>query len=170
MRSETLRAAKEGGGFGVIAGLMFALLQMAVAVLRGASADMPLRMFASVMLGEGAMSAYPLAVIVVAGGVAHVSLSALLGVAYGLGTCQLPRHIQKSFSEQLGLGLLFGAAVWLVNFGLLARALYPWLMHRPQWPQLLLHALGFGLPLALMITGAERRCEAEPLERTSIVA
>jgi hypothetical protein len=167
MPIESVRAAKEGLGFGLIAGLIFAMMQGTVAVLAGGTAVTPLRMFASVMLGEGAMGAAPIATVLVAGGLAHFILSGLFGVAYGLANSTFSRPTQTGWSEQLGLGLLFGAALWVVNFELVARALYPWLLARSQPAQLLLHAVCFGLPLALMMAGAERRAE-QPLERGSM--
>jgi hypothetical protein len=32
-----------------------------------------------------------------------------------------------------GLGLLLGAMIWLVNFQIIARILYPWLLMTPQF-------------------------------------
>jgi hypothetical protein len=47
--------------------------------------------------------------------------------------------------------------VWLVNFRLLALAHFPWFLSVPQGPQLVLHAVAFGLPLGLLYGHAERR-------------
>ena len=89
----------------------------------------------------------------------HLALSALLGLIYGLVNARLSPETETRWARQAGLGLLFGALVWLVNFQVVARLLYPWFLTTPQSVQLLLHALFFGLPLGLMYAAAERRVQ-----------
>jgi hypothetical protein len=66
---------------------------------------------------------------------------------------------ETSYIRQAGLGLLFGVILWFVKFQIIARIAYPWFLTRPQLPQLLMHAVFFGLPLALMYAAAERRVQ-----------
>ncbi|RKG95554.1 hypothetical protein D7X32_38640, partial [Corallococcus carmarthensis] len=58
---------------------------------------------------------------------------------------------------QAAVGMLFGIFVWLVDFQLLARGYFPWLLSVPQFLQIVWHAVFLGLPMALLFTAAERR-------------
>jgi hypothetical protein len=156
MAEAARRAAKEGIGFGLIAGVIFALAEMVVAAIMGNSALMPFRMFASILLGAAAMETTPIGTAFIIGSLVHLALSAAYGLIYGLINARFSTETQTNWGRQAGLGLLFGAILWLVNFQIIARILYPWFLTTPQFLQLLLHALFFGLPLSLMYAGAER--------------
>lgn len=150
--------APEWAAFGAVAGLVFAATAMGGAAVMGNSALMPLRSFASVVLGDSAMqTSASLGVVVVVGILAHLALSAIFGLVYGLVSARFSTETEASWGRQAGQGLLYGAMIWAVNFQLVARLLYPWFLDTPQLLQMLMHAMFFGLPLALIYAAAERR-------------
>lgn len=159
MADATKRGAKEGLSFGLIAGIIFAMMEIAGAAMMGNPPLMPLRMFASVVLGGSAMQTASLGSVVVVGTIAHLALSAVFGLIYGLVNARFSPKTETSWGRQAGLGLLFGAMIWLVNFQIIARILYPWFLMTPQFLQMAMHAMFFGLPLALMYAAAERRVQ-----------
>jgi hypothetical protein len=159
MAQKTTRSVKEGIGFGLVAGVIFALVEIAASTMMGSPALAPLRMFASVVLGESAMETATPGTAILVGSIAHLVLSGLYGLVYGLVNAMFSTKADTGWARQAVFGLLFGAAIWLVNFQLFARILYPWFLDAPQLAQLLLHSVAFGLPLALMYAGAERRVQ-----------
>lgn len=163
MAEETRRGIKEGIGFGLIAGVIFAIVEVVAAGAMGDPPLMPLRMFASVILGQAALETFSVATAVVVGGITHLVLSAIFGLIYGLINSRLSAETQTGWAWQSGLGLVFGAAIWLVNFQVIARLLYPWFLTTPQFLQMLMHAMFFGLPLGLMYAAAERRAHGAQL-------
>jgi hypothetical protein len=152
------RATWAGGpGSGLIAGIIFGFTQMVAAGLAGSAAILPLLLAASVVLGGRAFTIEALALVGTVGIFVHIALSGIFGLVYGLVNSRFARETRTSRSRQAILGLLYGAALWLVNFQVIARLLYPWFLDLPQVVQLGMHALFFGLPLALMYGGVERR-------------
>ena len=167
MADRNRRSVGEGVTAGLIAGVMFAMMEIVSAVLMGNPALMPVRMFASVVLGMGAMEG-PLGTALVVGTIAHLALSAVFGIIYGLFNARLSETTKTSFGRQAGVGILFGLAVWFVNFQVIARVLYPWFLKTPQILQAMMHGLFFGLPLALIYVASERRIHAPaPAARTA---
>jgi hypothetical protein len=167
MASGNRRSIGEGITAGLIAGVIFAMMEIAGAAMMGNPPLMPVRMFASVVLGQGAMEG-PLGVPLVVGTIAHLVLSAGFGIVYGLLAARTSEATKTSFGRQAGLGILFGLVVWLVNFHIIARVLYPWFLGAPQFLQAMMHGLFFGLPLALIYAASERRVHAHaPAARTA---
>lgn len=156
---KTGRGAAEGIGAGLIAGVIFAAAEIVGSAVMGNPPLMPLRAFASVVLGESALQTASLGTAVVVGVVAHLVLSAIFGVIYGLLNSTFSSKTETSFGRQAGLGLLFGAVLWIVNFQIIARILYPWFLGMPQLYQVLMHAIFFGLPVAFVYAAAERRVQ-----------
>ncbi len=153
---------KLGAGLGVVAGVIFAVMEIAGAALMGDPPLMPLRMFASIVLGQEALMGTSAGVAFVVGLIIHLILSASFGLIYGAIAARLDPDTQASYGKQAGLGLVFGAALWLVNFQIIARVIYPWFLGAPQMVQLVMHALFFGLPLGLMFAAAAHRA-GEPM-------
>lgn len=168
MASENRRSVSEGIAAGLVAGVIFAVMEILGAAMMGEPALMPVRMFASVVLGKGAMEG-PLGTALVVGTVAHLGLSAFFGIVYGLLGARASEATRTSFGRQAGLGILFGLALWFVNFQIIARILYPWFLGAPQFLQAMMHGLFFGLPLALIYAASERRIHvaARPATRTA---
>ena len=159
METKMKRGLKEGIEFGLIAGVIFGLVEILVSAMMGNPPLQPIRMFASVVLGETALQSTELGSVVVIGAVVHLALSALFGLIYGAINGALSRETETSWGRQAGIGLVFGVLLWFVNFQLIARAIYPWFLDTPQALQAALHAVFFGLPLALMYAAAERRVQ-----------
>ena len=156
MSEETKRGIREGIGFGLVAGLIFAIVQMIAAAEAGMSALVPLRMAGSVLMGSEALDQTQEGA-VLAGIVVHAVLSAAFGFIYGIANAKGTRRTQTDWGRQVGLGLAYGAVLWLFNIQIIARGFYPWFLEPNQFAQLVMHALFFGLPLSLMYAGAERR-------------
>lgn len=161
MRDDARKAATDGLGFGLVAGMIFALVQIAAAG-RGDDPLIPLRMSASVLLGRAAIESTSIGLAVVVGMAVHLGLSALFGLAYGLIDGHRPQEPERSWSRQAGLGMAYGLALWLLNFQVVGRLTHPWFLTVPQFGQAMLHALFFGVPLALMYV--QRARHARPLE------
>lgn len=157
MAERTGRQLKEGLGAGVVAGVLFGIMEMAASALMGQPPLMPIRMFASTVLGQVALEATPLGTAVIVGTIAHLALSGLFGVIYAVLSGLLPPAAEIRTGQQGLLGLLFGIALWFVNFQIIARLFYPWFLDAPQFLQAMMHAVFFGLPVALLYVGAERR-------------
>jgi hypothetical protein len=157
MTSATRRGIKEGIGFGIIAGILFAIMEVVAAAGMGDPPLMPLRMFASIVLGSAALETVGMGTAFLVGSLVHLVLSGVYGLVYGVVNARLPTKTRTGWASQAGIGLAFGAVLWLFNFQIVARILFPWFLMAPQLTQLLLHALFFGLPLGLMYAAAERR-------------
>jgi uncharacterized membrane protein YagU involved in acid resistance len=155
------RSVGEGVTAGLIAGVIFAMMEVIGAAMMGKPPLMPFRMFASVVLGKGAMEG-AVGTALVVGTIAHLALSAVFGFVYGLLARRQAEQGRTSFGRQAGLGIAFGLAVWLVNFQIIARVLYPWFLESPQVLQAMMHGLFYGLPLALIYAAFERRAHAHP--------
>ena len=161
MRDDARKAAIDGVEYGLVAGMIFALVEIAVAG-RDGSPLLPLRMSASVLLGRAGLEASMGAASLVGLGV-HLALSALFGLAYGLLDGNRPKEPDRSWGRQAALGTLYGLALWLIDFQLVGRLSHPWFLTLPQLGQAVLHAFFFGLPLALMYVQRARHARGEEL-------
>lgn len=161
MKETTKRGAREGIAFGFIAGLILLVAEViAAAAATGVAPQAPLRMASSIVLGQEALTtSTTLATAVIVGLIVHAVLSMAFGALYGVINAMFSTETETNYARQSGLGLAFGAALWLVNFQIIARVGYPWFLDTSQWLQLLMHAAFFGLPLALMYALAERRVQ-----------
>jgi hypothetical protein len=123
-------------------------------VLSGQNALLPLREAASVLLRDDAFG--PNApMIALVGALVHFSIAVMYGFAYGVFNSQIAWTKRVAGLRQGMLGLAFGAAIWLFDFQLIARLFYPWMLGHSQVVQLIVHALGFGLPLGLLLAERE---------------
>ena len=157
-RRYTPWSATNGLLFGLAAGVVLALAEVVLAVATGESALRPVRMSAAVALGPPAFTqdvAVGTALLVGLG--VHFALSAVAGLAYSFLDAMLPLDGRSRWEFQSAVGMLFGIAVWLVSFQFVGRGHYPWFLEVPQFPQIVLHSVFLGLPLAMLFTAAERR-------------
>lgn len=157
MIEETLQSAAKGVRIGLLCGLIFGFAATVGAVLVGYEPLMPLRLGASVLLGEGALTEAPARTVIVVGLIVHFAVSVYYGLLFGL-THQRFIHTEwmKNW-HRLALGCAFGLMVWAINFQLIARALYPWFLHFIQSIIAVIHVAFYGLPLAMMYIRRDRR-------------
>jgi hypothetical protein len=155
--ADTRLVWREGVYAGLVGGCVLGVLEIVASAASGPL--VPVRMAASVFLGRSGLEGRTAGHLFV-GVVVHLALSLLFGLWYGALTLRFSPKSRRSFGFQAGLGLLYGVLVWAVNFQLLARLFFPWFLRVPQFQQALLHAVGFGLPLALAYELAQRRVEA----------
>ncbi|WP_426756070.1 hypothetical protein [Myxococcus sp. Y35] len=157
-RRYTPWSATNGLLFGMAAGVVLALAEVVLAVAAGDSPMRPVRMSAGVVLGPPAFTAQVSDGTALLLGVGvHLVISAVVGLFYSVLDALLPPDGRGRWEFQSAVGMLYGLFVWLVNFQFVGRGSYPWFTDVPQFPQLLLHAVFLGLPLAMLFTAAERR-------------
>ncbi len=152
----TKRSIGEGIGYGLIAGAIFAVVWMLGSVAMGQPALTPFRLSAGVFFGAGALEFGTWGAFL-GGALVGLVVSAIFGAIYGLINARLPLESHVNMGTQTVLGLVFGAAVWVLMFQIIARAAWPWLLEPNQLGMFILHAVFFGLPLGLMFAAAERR-------------
>ncbi len=155
MVDDPARSLKKGLIFGLFAAMLLVMAQMLTAPLVGYPPSGPLRLYASVLFGQQILLEASGAHLLL-GLLFHLALSGCYGILYGALNLLLAPETRARLSYQAALGLLWGAAVWLVNFAVLAPWLYPWFLEAAPLVQLALHVLAFGLPLGLMFAAAER--------------
>jgi hypothetical protein len=139
---------------GVAAGFVMGLSEVIASVLSGQSALLPLRLAASVVLGEDAFGRNA-PMIALVGAIVHFSVAVMYGFAYGVFNSQMTWSKRVVGLRQAALGLAFGTVIWLLDFQLIARLFYPWMLDHSQVVQWALHAIGFGLPLGLLFAERE---------------
>jgi hypothetical protein len=161
MRDDARKAALDGVGYGLVAGMIFALAEIVVAGRIG-NPLLPVRMAASVILGASAVDTPSVGVVAIVGLGMHLVLSALFGLAYGLLDGNRPQEPERSPARQAGFGTLYGLGLWLIDFQVIGRLTHPWFLAVPQLGQALMHSFFFGLPLALMYV--QRARHARPME------
>lgn len=115
---------KAAASAGVIAGVVFMMLEMAlVGTIGGQSPWGPPRMIAAMVVGEGALpppATFDMGLMMVAM-VIHLVLSVLLGVVLGW----IISHWRMSFTTAVATGAIFGLIVYFVNFYGMT-AIFPW--------------------------------------------
>ena len=82
-------------------------------------------------------------------------IAIMYGFAYGVFNSQLSWTKRVRGMRQAVLGVVFGVAIWLLDFQFIGRLFYPWLLDHSQVVQVGIHALGFGLPLGLLFAERE---------------
>src|SRR3954470_18894885 len=131
MAPEARSQTTETSVLGIAAGIPFAIAQMAVAVVTGLPALTPFRLFASIVLGQAALS-LPLGFAAIAGAAVHLVLSMAYGAIYGALNEAVLSERRVRLAGQAFAGLLYGTLIWLVDVQLIARAAYPWFLEAPQ--------------------------------------
>ncbi|WP_291383505.1 hypothetical protein [Demequina sp.] len=116
-RAELIRFGARGVIGGAVAGAVFGALNMWFAHSQGMPTDTPLKMIATIVQGENAMAdgtASPALGLVV-----HMVLSMMFGLILALLVLRMRSDALRSL-----VGLLFGAALYLVNFLVMAPLAY----------------------------------------------
>ena len=159
MAAELRLRTTNRAGYGVAAGIVMALVEVIASVAGGLGPLLPFRMAASVVLGDGALGRTSTGVAFVVGLLVHMVLSAIFGLIYGALNARGSQATRVSWGRESVLGLIYGLAIWLVDFQIIARSAYPWFLGTAQFLQAITHALFYGLPLTLMYVMGERRIE-----------
>jgi hypothetical protein len=157
MSSDSRELLGRGAKYGLLVGLFFAIMEMIGAAAMGAPALSPWRAFASTILGQRALTQTSLGTAFIVGVIAHFALSAIYGMAYAYIISRVSPETRASLGREAAIGLAFGVGLYLLNFQVIARLIYPWFRHVNQTWQFILHTVFFGLPLGLLFGASERR-------------
>ena len=156
---------REGLLGGLVAGAVFALAQMLLALATGASALLPWALFASILLGQGALAAPLNLSIFIVGFAVHFVLSSLFGLLWGAIAKSVAPSVRDHFGPHAIAAMIYGLILWLVNFQIIARVVYPWFLDARPLAQLFLHVLAYGLPLGLYLCARLRPLDRLPARR-----
>lgn len=123
---------------GIIAGLVFLVAEMLlVMIFMGESPWAPPRMIAAIILGKGVLP--PPATfdtgIVMAAMVVHF----MLAIVYGLIAGWIVHRLNGV--SALLIGAVFGLALYVINFHLIAPAAFPWFTMAQNWVSVLSHLI-----------------------------
>ena len=137
---------------GLFAGAVMAIAETVVSWLALGDWVLPWRMFASIILGQSAVQG-PFSVIQgVFGLLVHFALSVAFAVIWAAMVRHAPPDIRHSYAAHTAAAMIYGLILWVVNFQLVARVAYPWLLGTMDVAQLTIHAVAYGLPLGLFLT------------------
>ena len=139
---------------GLIAGVVFMMMEMILVAVTGGSPWGPPRMMAAMVMGETVLpppASFDLVVFMVAM-IVHFVLSVILAfpLAWAISRWQL------SFGTALALGAAFGLLIYLVNFYPVTAILFPWFAMARNWITISSHIV-FGLVLAWAYLALARR-------------
>lgn len=139
---------------GLIAGIVFMMMEMILLAMTGESPWGPPRMIAAMVMGETVLpppATFDIIIMMVAM-LVHLILSVLLAVvfAWALSIWDL------SFGAAVAVGAVFGLVVYLANFYLVAAILFPWFAMARNWISIISH-VAFGAVLAWAYFALARR-------------
>jgi hypothetical protein len=157
MRRELRDVALWGLASGLAVGVLFGLAEMIGSAFLRAPVLSPWRAFASTVLGRRALAETPLGAALIVGVIAHFALSAIYGVVFAVANHALGPETRGNASREAAIGLLFGLGLYVLNFQIIVRVIYPWFRMANQPAQVIYHTAFFGLPLALLVASRERR-------------
>ena len=138
---------------GLVGGVVAGVLLLALEVVLNSTTDVlaPFRMLASVFLAEAAMSeSAPVGTVVLVGLLDNALVSGFWGLVFGLALAC--RRNGWTSGGVVTLGILFGAAVWLLDFYLFAPLFWPWIHQLSSVSLFIGHAFFFGLPLGVWVS------------------
>jgi hypothetical protein len=154
-RGEPSLWLRYGLGAGIVAGIVFAMFEMVMAlVLNGSNAFfMPLRMIGAIGLGQSALM--PSTSLLSAGGaglIIHMVLSMMFGAIVAAIIAYVPQ-LSQSRASVVGAASVAGFLLWIVNFYVLAN-LFGWTWFPDNTNaavQFVAHTLFFGSVLGLIL-------------------
>lgn len=140
---------------GIIAGVVFASAHSIMGHVLMGDAYGPIRRMGALALGPEAIDPeYPLAQAAIAGGLIYLVLSALYGVVF-LYLVAAAGQLDAPVRSLLLYGLLFGVALWIINFLIIAPVAFPWFAAVDQfWFGFFAHALFYGTVLGAYMAAA----------------
>lgn len=130
---------------GLIAGIIFMMMEMILLAVTGGSPWGPPRMMAAMVMGEGVLPPPATfdAMIMMVAMVVHFILSILLAVVFAW----VLSNWGLSFWGAVAIGAGFGLLVYLINFYPVAAILFPWFAMARTWISIISH-VAFGAALA----------------------
>ena len=130
---------------GLISGIVFAMAEMIMNVLMGKPFFGPLRLIGTIVLGQQALApTFPFVTAVIVGLIVHLVLSMIYGLIF-IYLLAAARQAQASTGRLLVYGSLFGLALWVVNFLILATLFFPQFTQVNQfWNGFIAHTFFFG--------------------------
>lgn len=139
-----------GAIMGALAGVSFLVFKVAMAILLGGKALMPVRNIGAMVLGEPALlPGYSVAAAVGVGMIVHTALAVLYGAAFGFVIWNLS-IIRSSRLHLLTAAAGMGFLVWLVNLYVFAPLLFPWFTENNPFVEITARVVFFGLPIGLL--------------------
>jgi hypothetical protein len=159
------RQTWQGIGAGFIAGLVFAIAAITTAMIGGGDGLEAFRSFASLWFGALAFEvdgrdAPRAADLVLIGLFVHMSIAVLAGILYALVDTAIAERRVVGARDHALIGMAYGGLLWLVDFQLMGRLVYPWFLELNQPLFLALHVLAYGLPLGVVYAMFESRARA----------
>jgi hypothetical protein len=161
MSATRLDARSGAGGWvlagvimGIIAGIIFAMFEMIVAAIMGQGFWTPMMMIGAIGLGKGALPPQPsigLATVAPVGLVIHMVLSMMFGVVFGAVASAIGA-LRRSRWALIGAATVFGFALWIVNFYIIAPIAFPWFAMANPVVQFFAHTFFFGTALGLLLS------------------
>lgn len=141
-----------GAVAGLAGGLLFALASMWYADAHGKPPIAPFLDISTIFHGTDmpVINAND----VIAGLVTHLALSLLFGIVFGLAVAML--RLAQRPTLLLMAGLIYGLALYVVNFQIIGRALFPWFVNAKgpnQIFELWIHPVAYGLILVPFFLG-----------------
>ena len=136
----------QGVAGGIISGIIFAMAEMILNVLLGKPFFGPLRLIGSIVLGQQALApTYPLVSAAIVGLIVHMIMSMIFGLIF-IYLLAAVKQAQALTGRLLVYGSLFGLALWVVNFLILAPVLFPqFTMVNQFWNGFFAHTFFFGM-------------------------
>ncbi len=157
IRQPTRQLLTHGIIGGILAGVAFVMVDMILAAVQmGAPFYAPLRMMGAIALGSQALQeSYPFVQAAVAAVAVHMVLSALYGVVFVYLLAAF-RQLRASTGALLAYGSIFGLALWVLNFLIIAPIAFPWFgMVNQFWFGFVAHTFFYGTVLGAYV-GATR--------------
>lgn len=154
-RTEVPWAIRQGAVAGVAAGVVFAAFEMAMsAIMMGLPAIWtPLRMIGAIALGSQALDpGYPLVTAGLAGLAVHVVLAAVYGAVFAILAGGL-----RSGPMIIAAASAYGFALWLLNFYVVAPAVFGWFGDANPMVQFVAHTVFFGSVLGFYLWRSHER-------------
>ena len=144
---------------GLLAGIAFIVFELVLAAVLTPSVFGPLRLISAIVLGKEALPPPPVAslgTVIPVGLILHFVLSALWGVIFGA-AAGLIGALSNSRGALIVTASVFGLALWLVNFYVIAPIVFPWFGMTNPVVQFFAHTFFFGTALGLILAGRVRR-------------
>ena len=134
----------------------FAIAELIDPGFMGDRALDPVRIAASIAILTHAMGPVARSELVIVGILVHIVLCLAFGAIYGAANNSFRARTRGRPDFQIAFGAMFGLAVWLLDFRIVAPIVYPWLIVTSHLRQAALHSVFFGVPLGISLSAFER--------------